>query len=392
MKRIVILGGSGLMGRIIAQDLARTARGIDVVIADREPPPSLAGTAGFVRADVREPRSLARALSGATVAIGSLPYRLNEPAMRGALAAGAHWVDLGGLFHQTRKQLRLSAAFRAAKRTAILGIGSSPGITNVLAVLAARGMDEVREVHVRVGNVDLSGEGGFAFGYSPDTLLDELVLPAAVFHGGRASFARPLDAGEREVEVFPAPIGAVPVDITLHSELATLPSFFAARGAREVTFKQSFEPPFLDRARFLVELGLADAVPVDGLPIAPRRLLLALLARRPAPRPSRERHEVLRAIVVGRTGGRMVRAVADCVAGPESGWSVGPDSDTGAPPSIAARMLVSGEIDAPGAFAPERVIPADAFVRELARRDLRVSVVRRTFRERATSRSPRRIA
>jgi saccharopine dehydrogenase-like NADP-dependent oxidoreductase len=385
--RVVILGGSGLMGRIIAADLARTARGVEVVIADRAPPARLEGTAGFVRVDATQPRSLARALRGAQVAIGAVPYRLNLAAMRGALAARAHWLDLGGLFHGTRGQLRLGPAFREARRTAILGIGSSPGITNLLAVLAARSMDQVLEVHVKVGNVDLGPpRGPIELGYSADTLLDELVKPAAVLRGGRLRFAPPLDATERAFERFPDPIGARPLDVTLHSELATLPAFFVRRGVREVTFKQSFDAAFLERARFLVDLGLADEVPVDSIQVAPRRLLLALLARR-APPPVRHpaRHEVLRVVVIGRSRGRAVRAIADCQAGPSSGWGVGPDSDTGAPPSIVAQMLIKGEIEAAGVFAPEDVVPVDPFVRELGRRALTISVMRRGSREAARS-------
>jgi saccharopine dehydrogenase (NAD+, L-lysine-forming) len=381
--RVVILGGSGLMGRIIAADLARTARGVEVVIADRAPPARLSGTAGFVRADASQPRSLARALRGARVVIGSVPYRLNLAAMHGALAARAHWLDLGGLFHGTREQLRLAPEFREARRTAILGIGSSPGITNVLAVLAARSMDEVREVHVKVGNVDLGpSRGPIELGYSADTLFDELVKPAALLRGGRLRFEPPLDVTERTFERFPEPIGVRALDVTLHSELATMPAFFARRGVREVTFKQSFDPVFLERARFLVDLGLADELPVDSIHVAPRRLLIALLARRAAP-PARHpaRHEVLRVVVVGRSRGRTVRSIADCQAGPSSGWGVGPDSDTGAPPSIVAQMLISGEIEAAGVFAPEDVVPVDPFIRELGRRDLTVSVVRRGSRE-----------
>ena len=67
--------------------------------------------------------------------------------------------------------------------------------------------------------------------------------------------------------------------------------------------------------------------------------------------------------------GERVRVVADCVAGPGAGGGVGPDIDTGAPPSIVARMLVSREMaPRPGVWAPEQVVPGDAFARELERR------------------------
>src|SRR5439155_24842349 len=133
----------------------RTARGaVEVVVADRDLGPGLGPGTIAVHVDVEDPASLARALHGAFVVIASLPYRMNLAAMRGAVAAGAHYLDLGGLFHMTRQQLELKRELERAGTMAILGIGSAPGIINVLAKLAARDLDRVREVHCLVGAVD----------------------------------------------------------------------------------------------------------------------------------------------------------------------------------------------------------------------------------------------
>jgi len=53
-------------------------------------------------------------------------------------------------------------------------------------------------------------------------------------------------------------------------------------------------------------------------------------------------------------------------------WDVGVDIDTGAPPSIVAQMLVSGEITARGVLPPEQAVPASSFFRALAGRRMRV--------------------
>lgn len=350
MPRIVVVGAAGAMGRIIAADLRRFGRGADLVLADR------AAGRGIVATDVLDRRRLAGTLRGADVVIASIPYRLNLAAMEGALAAGAHYVDLGGLFHMTRRQLRLHARFRRAGRMALLGMGSAPGIVNLLAVHAARGLRRVRAVHCMVGS---TGDGGF--GYSPDTLLDEFSLPSAVFRDGRVRTVPPLDPAERRLERFPRPVGRIALDTTLHSEIATLPRFFRRRGVREVTFRQGFDAVFADRVSFLVRLGLADG--------SKRAALLEGLARLPKPPPA-PRHEILRARVVGGSRARVV----DCVAGPEAGFGVGPDIDTGAPASIAALWIASGRLPVrPGVFAPEEVIPPAPFFRELERRGMRVS-------------------
>jgi saccharopine dehydrogenase-like NADP-dependent oxidoreductase len=372
VKRVVILGGAGAMGRIIARDMKR-AGVVEPVIADREV--AVAGELGVagVVVDVRDPDSVGRALGGAFCVIASLPYRMNLLAMDAALAARAHYIDLGGLFHVTFRQRERDAAFREAGLMAILGMGSAPGILNVMAAHLAEEMGRVDEVHCMVGAHDATRWESpplLPFGYSPDTLLDEFAMPSALFRDGSMRMVPPLDPAERRRERFPPPVGELDLDTTLHSEVATLPAFFAARGIREVTFRQGFEAGFADRLRLLVQLGLVDTAPLPGLAVAPREVLKALLARLPPPRPLGpvERHEILRVRVVG---GPDV-AVMDCHAGPEAGHGVGPDIDTGGPPSIAAQLL-GGELAVrPGVFAAEEVVPWAPFRRELESRGMKV--------------------
>jgi saccharopine dehydrogenase (NAD+, L-lysine-forming) len=389
--RVVILGGSGAMGRITARDLVRTGRGrIEVVIADRERPTKAIPGVRVVPLDVTQPASLRRALAGAWATIASLPYRFNLLAMEGALAAGTHYLDLGGLFHMTRRQLPLARAFARGGRMAILGIGSAPGILNVLAARAARDLETVSEVHCLVGASDRTRyreAPPLGFGYSVDTLLDEFSMPSAVFRDGAWRMVPALDPHERIEVRFPPPVGRIPVDTTLHSEVATLPLHFKDRGIREVTFRQGFDPAFMERLGFLVRLGLAETgepaprpghrarARANGGSPAPRELLLRMLERLPKPVPKgrAERHEVLRTVVKGRRKGRAVTVTTDCAVGPSAGGGVGPDIDTGAPPSIAVQLMLAGEIPlAPGVWAPEQVIPPAPFVRELERRGMRV--------------------
>ena len=387
--RVVILGGAGAMGRITVRDLRRTAPHIDVVVADRDVAPVRRLGVRAVTADVTDAASLRRAVSGAAVVIASLPYRFNLAAMHAAVDAGAHYIDLGGLFHVTREQMRLSRAFRDTGCMAILGMGSAPGILNVLAVRAAHGLDRVREIHCMVGASDRTrfrNTSPLGFGYSPDTLLDEFAMQSAVFRDGRFRMVPPLDPNERIAVRFPAPVGRVELDSTLHSEVATLPLSFRGRGVRQATFRQSFDPEFRDRLAFLVRLGLVDTQPIalGASPrVVPRDVLRALLARLPTPQRigKLDRYEILRVLVRGTRRGRSVSVTADCHAGPRAGWGIGPDIDTGAPPSIAAQFLVGGEIALrPGVWAPEQVVPVSPFLRQLGMRGMRVVVRQRSAR------------
>ena len=70
-----------------------------------------------------------------------------SPSWRGA-PGGLSLPDLGGLFHTTRRQLELGERYTGAGLSAVLGIGSCPGIANVHAGDLGSRLDEVRSVRI----------------------------------------------------------------------------------------------------------------------------------------------------------------------------------------------------------------------------------------------------
>jgi saccharopine dehydrogenase-like NADP-dependent oxidoreductase len=387
--RIVVFGGAGAMGRIVVRDLAETAAPhIEIVVADRDAAGgrriarALKGRVRAIAADAASHASVSRALQRATVVVNACHHDFNLRVMDGALRAGAHYCDLGGLFHVTRRQLTRDAAFRRAGLLAICGIGSAPGIVNVMARDAADRLDRVTEIHIAVGTHDATpkrGDGVLDTSYSTETVLDEASQPAALFTDGVLSFVEPLS--RPEPVRFPAPVGLQHPACTLHSELATLPASFESKGIREVSFRIAFPGDLAARLRILHALGLTsrDPIAVRGRKVVPRDVLLALLARAPGPvrTGARDEYEVLRVTVRGRRGRRAVEEILDCHVPGMPAWDEGVDIDTGAPPSIVAQMLVAGAIDVRGVRPPERAVPPAPFFRELTRRGMHITRRRR---------------
>jgi saccharopine dehydrogenase-like NADP-dependent oxidoreductase len=373
------------MGRIVARDLAETAPDdVEIVVADRDLRAARAVAATLprnvraVKVDAARARKLASSLRGTSVLINACHHSLNLSVMDAALTIGCHYCDLGGLFHMTRRQLRRHAEFRRAGRLALLGIGSAPGIVNVMARAGAERLDAVREIHIAVGTRDRTprqGDGAIETSYSIETVLDEASLPAVLFTDGLVKYVKPLSQAVRVN--FPAPVGPMAAACTLHSELATLPQSFRQMGVREVSFRIAFPGDLADRLRFVRSLGLLsrDEINVDGRVVVPRRVLLALLAKTPPSTPSgpRDEYEILRVVVRGRRGRRMVEEVIDCHVPGMPRWDIGVDIDTGAPPSIAAQMIVQGVITARGVLPPERAVPPEPFFRALRARQMRVT-------------------
>jgi saccharopine dehydrogenase-like NADP-dependent oxidoreductase len=392
--RVVVLGGAGAMGRITIRDLFETApRDWRIVIADYNEEAAVRLARSYksprvtgVAADATDVRATARLLKGAFAVINAVQYQHNVAVMRAALAAGAHYMDLGGLFHVTRQQLKLHAEFRRSGLLAILGMGAAPGIVNLLARSVADELDSVEEIRILVGSVDRTpGRTPTALGtsYSIQTVLEESTLPAAVFTRGRFRFVEPM-SGAIEVR-FPEPVGLCRPAYTIHSEVATLPLTYAKKGIKEVSFRIAFGEDLDGKLRFLRALGLSSDEPVKlgRTAVVPRELLLLLLKQLPAPPaprktppPPPEEYEVLRAVVRGAREGRSMEEIVDCHVPGIRAWGLGIDVDTGCPPSIAVQMLARGEITARGALPPERAVPVEPFFRELAARGMSVERAR----------------
>src|SRR5438094_709526 len=169
---------------------------------------------------------------------------INLNVMEAALRAGLHYLDLGGLFVWTRRQLRLHRPFADAGLTAILGMGCAPGLTNVMVAAAAAELDRVDSIRIRVGGIDFNARNDdFSFPYSAQTIVEELTLPPWKWSGGRFVQAEPRSGWER-VD-FGRPVGRVWTVMTRHSEIATLPLRFKSRGLRYADFKVGFDRHFV---------------------------------------------------------------------------------------------------------------------------------------------------
>ncbi len=309
-------------------------------------------------------------------------YQLNLEVMEAALAVRAHYLDIGGLFHVTRRQLELDARFEAAGRVALLGMGAAPGITNLLARHGADQLDQVREIHLRVGSMDRTRyrpAPALAVAYSLKTILEEFSMEPAVFTRGAFAFLAPMTAGRPHR--FPPPVGLRQPMYTIHSEVATLPLSFREKGVREVSFQIAFDPGFVDRVRFLRDLGMAshDELDVAGVKVRPVDVVNKVAMSQPPARQvgKLDQYEVLRAVVKGTREGKKVTRVVECHTRGMPAWGIGLDIDTGSPPAIAAQMLAAGEITATGTVAPEVAVPAEAFFRRLRTRRMQVKAVTR---------------
>jgi lysine 6-dehydrogenase len=377
MKIFVL--GAGMMGRAVVHDLAGAREVKEIVAADfdRTRAADVArkfgrGRARAVFADVRETAALAKLLHGCDVVVNCTQYNWNLDVMRAALAARLNYLDLGGLYHMTKKQFALDRDFRRIGKLAITGMGGAPGITNVMARALADPLDRVESIRVYNAGADRQKyDSPVAYTFSIATILDELTMPPVAFEKGRY-VEKPM-LSDPEPGKFPQPIGNIVLRHSIHSELGTLAESFRKKGVREVFFKINYEPQLVNLVRDLVHTGFTSREPiaVNGTSVAPRAVLLALLQKHATTKTPKD-VEALRVVVTGRRGKqRSATAIemwADYSSKPQFSAVA---RDTGFPAAIAAVMLGRGEIRGTGVQAPENVMPPRPFFAELKKRGFR---------------------
>jgi saccharopine dehydrogenase-like NADP-dependent oxidoreductase len=357
-----VLGAAGTIAPAIVHDLAVSdeVERLALLDLDGDRAAAVAETHGAGKAtsamtDARDEDALARALDNVDVLVNTASYRVNLHAMRACLTAGCTYLDLGGLYWMTGRQLELADEFGRAGLLALLGIGSSPGKTNLMAQRAVEVLEvapgEVEKIEIVAGGRDpaASDDGRLRPPYALQTLLDELTLSPIVLREGRPIELEPLRAGG--VVDFGDPIGRADTIYTLHSELRTFADSF---GCRSASFRLSLAPTLLAKLRDLVGVAAEDVA----------------AAAQEAASPSNETVSVHLVKAIAESGASAtVRARTD----PWSGLG-GSIVSTAAPAAAAVRLFARGSLDAVGALPPEQCIEPGEMFAELESRGCVFSV------------------
>ena len=222
--RVFILG-IGAMGSLLAKLLIR--QGHQVLCGDRDLVRARAflgehSTLAVQRVNARNLPSIVKAAKGCHLLVNACPAVLNKAILRAALQIRAHYVDTASHLIQSPfrpEQYWFDRLFREKGRLALIHAGAAPGLTNLLAVQAAAGLDTIERVQVRLFEETASDNP--VSQWSAVDSFDEAVSRPRIYRNGRFEFGKRF--GERELFRFPAPIGQVGVLLAAQDEVVTIP-------------------------------------------------------------------------------------------------------------------------------------------------------------------------
>ena len=264
MKAAVL--GTGGLGRIITLELAADRRVDEIVIVDKRGDrsralQSLGKTASLtaLEADVTQADALRRILAGVDVAVNATLPEYNLRVMDACFAAGCGYVDSAGYSPPVAgkesgvlDQLALDPRWRDRGISAIVSMGSDPGISNVMARMAADRFAGIDRILIRKAATGEKATDGFPL-YSREVFISAALSNPVVWDGHEIRERGPA-SGEEDYE-FPPPIGKRRVNSFWHEEVLTLPTHLG-KPVGWVDYKHDINPELVRAIHAFDALGL----------------------------------------------------------------------------------------------------------------------------------------
>ncbi len=385
--KTLVLGASGQIGAYTVQDLVEFYKA-EVIAASRKLANvkkamwdlRLADRVKIIELDASNTGDVAKLAEAEKVdtVVNCAWYQTNLSVMEACIRVGAHYTDLGGLFDTTLKQLQLDEKWKSAGINATIGLGSTPGLTNIAGAAGAAKLDKVETINIYCtwGNTLPVKEPGWP-GYSIRTVMDEFTQEPVMWLDGK-HVKQPVLSGETTVAM-QDPIGKITAYFVKHSEPATMGRYIG-KGCRNVTFRIGFPSTDLATFKTLKNLGFADMteIAIGEARVSPLDFLTAMYQRaisksRGEP-PSREEYEydAFRIDVFGLRKESPATVTYHIITWNDPERGISSARDTSVPPSVVSEWQAKEKIKKAGVFPPEAIVDPVPFFVEVGKRKIRI--------------------
>jgi len=364
MSRVTVLGGSGAVGSIAAETLASSGVFSDVVVADiniaaaRKVAGKLKGVkASAVEFDADGPQSLRKAVSGSAVVLNCVGpfYKYGPTILKTVIDARINYVDICDDFDATEKLLAMDDKAKKVGVSALIGMGSSPGVANILVRFCADSLlDQVEAVDIYHAHGGEKIEGPAVVKHR----IHSMKINIPMFLDGKFTTVNLFDdsgkALEEETEF--KDVGTYNVYGYPHPETITLPKYL--KGIKRVTNLGLVLPPaYAELIKGMVRLGVTDEKPIEvqGHKIVPLEFAVTYILS--------QRERLLKEAKIDQPMGCLKIVVKGYKDGGKNTYifsmssrGQGMGEGTGIPAAIGAIIMGTGKITQKGVLTPEACV------------------------------------
>jgi len=371
--KVLALGGSGGMGRFAVETSMDFENVDEITVADINADAAIAFAASMnekvkgIGLDVTNIGELKSVMKEADVVINTVGpfFKYGPPILEAALESDCDYLDINDDWEPTLEMLEFHEKAKNNSKTAILGMGASPGLTNMLGAAAIGELDKVETLYT----------GWTMDGAAPEEESSQSGINAAMVHAvqqmtgtvrihndGKSMMVKPL----KEIEVdFPG-FGKFKPRIFGHPEAITFPHHFKTiRNSINLAHGSGFgmlkwimrlvdwKIISVERAAGIVQnLSSSIRKDLEKQGIDSRLNLKNTNLSEPPP---------LYALAIGLKDGEK----ASCGTMFNSSELISMGEATGIPLACGLKLLADGKILKKGVFAPEGAINPNDFFKEL---------------------------
>lgn len=366
MAKVIVLGGCGAVGSVAVKTLAVQDSISGVVIGDwninkaQTLAKELGPKTSAVRVNAEDEESIKTAVSDCDIVLNCVGpfYKTVKKILATVIQLGINYVDICDDVDVTLDILNMDAQAKKAGITAVIGMGNSPGISNLMGKFAAENLlDETDAIDIfhAHGGEPVEGEGVIGHRFHCMTIDVPMYLDGKLTY---VKYFGPDGIALRQTFEFPI-LGEVPLYPYPHPEQVTMPRYIKTK---QVTNKGSVIPnEYYNLTRDLCSLGLASKEPLDvkGATVTPYDFAMAYIIK--------QREKILQETNFGKQRG----CLSIVVKGKKDGKyrefrfhfasrSEALGEGTGIPAAMGVLLMQMGKISVKGVLPPEGCInPAD---------------------------------
>ncbi len=370
MTVFLVLGGAGDMGSAAVRDLVFS--GVERVIvgdfnkvATEKLVERVKGGDTEVEGtyvNVNDKKNLIDAIVRSDLVINTVGpfYKYENTVVDATMEAGKDYVDICDDHDATLRVLEREKEIAKGKSRILIGMGWTPGITNVLARAGYDSLETTTDI-----NIGWSGSAADASGIAVISHVFHAVTgEVPMYLDGKLEYV-PARQFKREID-FPEPISRLETYFVGHPEPITIPRYL--KGVNNVTLRGALTPDWQNHlVSQFADIGLTEdkVVKVGNMEVSSRDFLASFV------------HQTMEQF---KSGGVEVSGFWVEVIGQKDGKKTtiefsGADKMqklTGWSASIGAQDISRNKNLRPGLYAPEGAIDPPFFIAELKRRNISV--------------------
>ena len=351
--KVIILGGCGGMGRYASKAISSFDQIQSLTIADlhKEDAEEFANQLGShvkgIGLDINNEELLQETLKSFDIVVNTVGpfFRYGYEVLKTSLDANCHYIDICDDWEPTEKMLELDHLAKEKGLLAMLGLGASPGISNLLGAIAIDELDQVEIIYTGWGMDGAKPEDTSSQKETNAAMIhaiEQISGKVKIFKDKKFQMIKPL----KEINVSYPNVGNFKASIFGHPEAITF-----SRNYRNL--QTSINLVHGDRQIMTILRIISRLISLKMLSKINAARFLEWLERNSSSKKSHEENSIpeIYALAIGTKNNKKESVGVTYDGIPTRELSMG--DATGLPLALGLKMLLGNEINVRGVITPE---------------------------------------